>query len=226
MKVLDLINASLRLFGYSDVPTAEQAATAREALNLLLSLWENEPLLALHERAQYSTTIGEAEYAFGVGLTWDGAFPCRILRAGVLERGETVEYLASIVSDKEYEEITDKTILGCPWALMPLKSGSTGTVYLYPVPDKIYYVNLLTTKKFPEYSDLVTEVDLPAGYVDALKYSLAVELAPEYESTPSQWVIAQAAAKLAAIKAMNVENPRIVPTRQTGRFDIQTSDFV
>lgn len=209
MTVLDLIKASLRVIGAiasSETPDSEMANDAMEALNLLLEDWQNEGLLSLLEQQNFSVSDGTLNYSIGSGETWDGNKPLRILNAH-LRDSSGYDHPLSIITDKEYMEIVDKDLDGRPTVLYYLPSNSSGTVYLYPQPDADYTIYMLDQAPFTQYEDLDTTITLPNGYKSALKYNLALEIAPEYETEPSNWVVRQAQKKLAGIKSTNLKPP-------------------
>lgn len=225
MTVLDLIKASLRLLGYTETPTAAQAVDAREALNLLLQTWQNSGLLALTERQSFTVASGTAEYLIGDGQTWDGTAPISVTDA-VLRDSDGIDLPVEVICERDYMAIRDKSVVMQPIKLFYSRSANIGTVYLWGVPDATYTLIMLGNKPFTTYTLLTAEIELPAGYLNALKYNLAIEIAPEYEAEPSAWVIKQANDKLIEIKRPNLKKPRKISLGTVGRYDIQTDRYV
>ena len=233
MTVLDLIKASLRVLGIlaaGETPDAQQSTDARQALNLMLGEWDNDGFLTLREQQNFSVSSGTASYSIGDGETWDGNKPLKILVA-YLRDSDGYDHPLTIINEKEYMEIYDKDSEGRPTRLFYQPAETTGTVYLYPEPDDAYTIYLLNHKEFTEYTALTTTISLPSGYLNALKFNLAVEIAPEYEREPSQWVISQATKKLAAIKSTNVKKPGPMKfdnalTGQPGIYDIDSDSYL
>lgn len=206
MTVLELIKSSLRLLGYTETPLAKPQADALEALNLLLQEWQNEGLLALKETQSFSVSSGTASYSIGDGETWDGTAPVKIITA-YLRDSDGYDTGLKILNNVEYAKLHDKDISTKPSKLYYEKVGDNGVVYLYGEPEASYTIKIISNKAFTAYTSLSTTIELPAGYLSALKYSLAVEIAPEYETTPSVWIMKQAIDKKAIIKRTNLKKP-------------------
>lgn len=208
MTVLELISASLRLINAlasSETPDANVAVDARTSLNCLLGEWMNDGLISLTEQQIFNTVINTSSYTIGTGMTWVGHKPLKVLSA-ILSDGSN-DYPLEIIGENDYLNIGDKSTVGQPKFLFYKPSNSTGTVYLDCKPDKVYAITLVSQAAFVEYSANATVIDLPTGYLNALKYNLALELAPEYEIEPSQFVMKRAQETLAAIKRTNLKKP-------------------
>ena len=210
MTVLDLIKSSLRLLGVlaaGETPDSAMSNDANSILTLLLEEWQNEGLVSLTEQQSFSVTSGTLNYTIGSGETWDGNKPLDIL-AATLRDSDGYDTDLKIIGEKEYLAIHDKDLSAKSTKLFYLPSNSTGTVYLYGQPDANYTIILLSQAAFTIYEDLNTTINLPSGYLQALRYNLAVEIAPEYEKTPSDWIVRQSIEKLAKIKRTNSKRPR------------------
>lgn len=209
MTVLELIKSSLRKLGVlaeAQTPSSEASANAREALNLLLEDWQNDGIVSLLEQQNFSVSSGTLSYSIGSGETWNGNKPLKVLHA-FLRDSNGYDHPLTVVTHEEYMDICDKDLEGRPTVLYYLPSNTTGTVYLYPEPNTAYTIYILDQAPFTQYTALDTTISLPNGYKSALIYNLAIEIAPEYETEPSTWVVRQAAKKLAAIKSTNLKLP-------------------
>lgn len=234
MTVLDLIKAALRLIGAiasSETPTAGQAQDAREALNLLLTEWHNDPLIALTEQQTFNVSSGTYSYTIGSGQTWNGNKPLKILSAYITDNGSDTPL--RVINEVEYMGINDKDASGQPDYLFYDEGNTTGVVYLWPAPNDTFTCTILSQAAFTSYTSNSTTISLPNGYLQALKYNLAIEIAPEYEAQPSQWLVKRAMDTLAAIKRTNLKKTSrmrfdraLSTTRNTGHFDYRTYNFV
>lgn len=145
-----------------------------------------------------------------IGYTICGDFkmprPLRITNAftRIYTSGSGLDYPIEIVDQSRYVNIGFKAIQA-PWPIvlwynptMPL-----GTLFFYQNPSGTADVHLFTDNILSEFSDLTTEINLPQGYVRALKRALARELAPEYGSiwTPQQEKLYKEAYDM--VKALN-----------------------
>lgn len=221
MTGLDLIKASLRLLGFNETPTAEQSADALEALNLMMQGWQNIGDLALTQIQSFSVVSGTDSYVIGDGETWDGNAPVRVLKA-TLRDSNNIDRPVDVITDYEYMNIVNKSQSGTPYKLRYEKTGDTGKIYLYWVPQDSYTILLLNNTPFSTIT-LAGDIELPAGYLDAMKYNLTVEIAPEYENDPSGWVVNQANEKLNIVKRSNERKPRKIRFNGNRRmYNIET----
>lgn len=227
MTVLELCKAVYRIMGViaaGETPDTGQNSDFKEALNLLLGEWENMGLLSLSEEQQFTAATGTASYSIGSGETWDGNKPVKINAAACRIGG--IDYPIEIINEDSYLNISDKSSTGIPNKLYYRPSGSTGTIYLSPAPAAAYTIIITNNKAFTTYSSDGTEIDLPAGYLSALKYNVAVELYPEFEMEPKQWVVSRAFSTLEAIKNTNSKRPPTMLTdTQGGVYDIDTGTY-
>jgi hypothetical protein len=87
-----------------------------------------------------------------------------------------------------------------------------GSIYLYPVPDTAYGLELMTRVVLADL-DLDDDVSLPPGYRDAVTLTLGEMIAPTYP--PAQADSFAASKARARIFANNDETPRLA-TRDSG----------
>ena len=78
-----------------------------------------------------------------------------------------------------------------------------GTLSFYPVPIYASLLTLYSRKPFSQFSSLTSTFSLPPGYARAMKFQLAIELAPEYQTTAGPDVARMAMEAKAAIKRVN-----------------------
>ena len=78
-----------------------------------------------------------------------------------------------------------------------------GIIYVYPVPSVVNPLHLIYRKAFTEVSQLSDVLALPPGYEMALRYNLAVELAPEFGVAVPALVLDRAAKSKAILKTTN-----------------------
>jgi hypothetical protein len=229
MTVLDLIKSSLRLIkvlAASETPGSSESADALTALKLLLGEWYNDGLLRFTSEQQFAVSAGTASYQIAAGAVWDfSPSPSNVLIATLRDSG--IDYPLTELSDSEYAEISEKTVRGIPSHYHYHRSASSGTCRLYPVPDKNYTITLTLADAFNEYA-LIDTISLPPGYLQALKYALAIELAPEYETEPSGWIVKRATDTMAGIKRSNLRRPGalrfdgVLTGSRGGGYDILT----
>ena len=116
-----------------------------------------------------------------------------------------LDYWCSQQSASEWAAIGLKGLPG-PWprifyydAAFPLAN-----MYIYPVPQSTVEFHMFVDNVLSDFVNPTDQVNLPQGYVRALKLNLALDLAPEYGKKPDPQLIAQAAQAKAAIKNNNM----------------------
>jgi len=228
MTYIELITAAYRKLGIAgegETLSAQMKTDGKQALNLLFEEWENDPDLALTEEQEFDTAASTAEYSIGDGETWDGNKPLSVEAAYTTIGG--YDYELTVIPEKEYMEIKDKTVTGIPEYLTYTPSDLTGTVKLYPVPAVVGTVTILNIRLFTQCTDLTADVELPKGYKSALIFNLAITLSPEFpDVTVSKIVLAKAMETLDMIRLSNKKRPMPIKFyflgRNRGIFNINT----
>ena len=180
---LNLVEGAGKLIGVvrkSEAMSADEASDGLTALNDMMASWSNNSLIVYNRVSEsFSLVSGTATYLIGAGQTWNTVKPIKIIEAYIRE--STTDYSLRIISDDEYHGISDKsTTSSIPEYLMYNNAHPYGTVTLYETPGAANTIRLLSEKVLTAFAALSTSVDLPAGWNKALKYNLAIALAPEY----------------------------------------------
>jgi hypothetical protein len=206
MTALEMIKASLRLIGVvsaDETIDATTAANAKQVWNMMLGLWGNEGLM-IYTRTDtaYNLQIGVGSYTIGSGATFSGVRPIAIDSAFV--RDGTDDLPLALIGPDEYFAIAMKASASTyPTHLYYNAAYPQGTIYVYPVPSAVNALHLIYRKAFTEVSELSDALALPPGYEMALRYNLAVELAPEFGVAIPALVLDRAAKSKAVLKTTN-----------------------
>lgn len=223
--VLDLITGAARLIGVTYVGEAlssEEANDGLAALNGMIASWGNNSLL-IEARAWETFSISPASsYTIGAGQTLNTARPIDIRFGFVRING--IDYEMEAVSDEQFESISQKT-QATTWPLYFNYDNAypTGTIRLWPLITAAATLGLLTEKPITEFATINDTVNLAPGWIRALRYNLAVEIAPEYGAEVSASVAKIAADSLGAISLAIAKNRPIkfkpAYVRRNGFFD-------
>lgn len=212
MTAQDLIASSLRLIGVlasGEVPSAAEANDAFNILNQMLDSWNTERLaiFTVQRQVVVPATLKQA-YTVGIGGDFNIPRPPRIDRIGVISLQNSTEPLelpVELLTDVGWEAIPVKNISSS----LPLKVWNDlgyplMTLSFWPIPNVEVNFALYTWTALAQFPDLVTDEEFPPGYLKALRYNLAVDLAPEFgvQQVPPV-VMAQAADSKGKIKALN-----------------------
>lgn len=208
-----LIASSLKIIGVlasGESPSNNEASDALITLNDLIDSWSNEQLLIPNKvREVFPLVSGQQSYTMGVGGNFNTARAQKIENAIIqlAQNSPVIELPMKILNQDEYASIILKT-LASTFPLYVYADGSypLDSLSFWPVPNTtVNNVVLYSWKPLADLTSLTTTLSLPPGYQRALKYALALELAPEYGKMLSEQAVELAVQSRAAIKRMNVE---------------------
>lgn len=218
MTILDMITASMQEIGAIAAGEPVAAADAQVALvrfNGMLDLWQSERLTIYNlDREVFSFVTNQQSYTIGpaVGITTaDWTYDIRplwIQHAGVIwtASGIETEIPMKILTDDEWAATRVKAVSSTlPTYLYYNPTFPWGTLYFWPYPtDNTVDVALYLPLPMQVVSALTTVLVLPPGYEEALRYNLAVRLAPVFGRTIDPTVAALAIESKAQIKRKNI----------------------
>jgi hypothetical protein len=176
----------------ADTPSAEDIDTAFKALNDMVDDWGTQRQTIFQiQRSVFPLTPGQASYTLGFGGDWNIVRPVWIERCSVIpsnsgsgNTGPMEIPLGPPLDIAEFQRITIKTAQSSyPQYVYWDRNWVNGlsTVQVYPVPTgPSSAIVLYTPTAVVAFPDLSTKFTFPPGYARALRYALAVELAPEY----------------------------------------------
>jgi len=201
-----IINRALRLIGQyaaGETPTSEDTDDALTSLNAMLDSWRLEKLMVYAIQDQSLTMVaGTQAYTIGPSGNLDTVRPVRI--DGAFMRQSNMDYPVAVIDEAQWFSIPDKTSQSdlVEYAYYNATM-STGTLYVWPIPNNTNVLHLLTWTPFTAFSSAATTVTLPPGYEQALASNLAVFIAPEYGAVAAPAIAGLAVASKAAIKRIN-----------------------
>ena len=209
--VQELLKASLRSIGaiaVGETPTAAELADGLEALQFLLAEWSGAGLTVPCLTSEAITlVIGQAAYTVGKNGAPDlnTVRPEQIVRAFVRESG--FDYPVTIIGERSYLVILDKTVAGRPDRLWYNATSPNGTISVYPAPDAGDALWITSVKPFIKPTvlteDLINTTEIPANYTAALRWNLALEMCPEYGLPPSPVIVARAKESYNTLVSLN-----------------------
>lgn len=196
--VRDLVKGSLRLIGAvatGETPSAEEQADALAVLSDMLDSWSAEGLVVYAQvREEFTLTPDKAAYTWGAAGDFNSTRPVRVAVVNALDTNSSFELPVQNVSPTEWAAISDKTTTGSVTSRCYLEGTyPLETVNVYPVPSVDSKLVIYSWKPLASFANSNATVDLPPGYAKALRYCLALELAPEYGKQPDPAIVIQAA---------------------------------
>jgi hypothetical protein len=207
--VADLINSSLRLIGMlaeDEVPSAAQSNDALMSLNLLLDSWSAESLTIFNTLEQIFTwTAGVATQTLGPSGTFIGTRPLLILDSTYfVDPAFNLSFPVALINQQQYDAISIKSIVTpYPQYLFINNTMPNTTMTVYPVPQKTLTWHFVSNAALGPVANLATVLSLPPGYLAAIRYGLAADLAAEYGAEPAPTVQRLAMKYKRVIKRIN-----------------------
>lgn len=225
----DIVYGAGRLIGVTrkgENLDADEAADGLESLNAMLGSWANDGL-AVHSQTweNFTLTPGTATYTIGSSGTFNTTRPIQILH-GYIREG-TTDYPLKIVSEREFNWISDKsTTSNIPRYLNYDPQFTLGKIRLWETPSAANGLYINSEKQVTSFATLATSFSLPPGWEQAVKYNLAVKMAPEYAAEVSPIVMMEAAKSLGLLKSTRARQTDMAYHTDGGRsINILTGDY-
>lgn len=202
-----IITRAMRLMGQIGQgisPTTAEYAIGLSTLNGMMDSFRNERLMCAAIRDEsLSLVVGDASYTIGPSGDLNTDRPVRIDGAYVVDSGGT-SHGVTIITDIQYASIPLKTNPG-PWPdrLYYQPTIPQGILNIYPVPEVVSTLHVLTWIPVQSFAALATTMTLAPGWFDCLSYNLAVNWAPEFEREVLPAVSKKAVETKAGIKRTN-----------------------
>lgn len=184
--VRDLITRSMRTLGATavgELPTPEEAESAREIANELLEMWSLESLMVFHMPEIVQTLVpGKSIYTWGPGGDWDLARPNRVDSVTFRFASSGTKWPVTILTDLQHRTIpVPQTTSSVAWYIYFDDAFPVLNATVYPVPTEANELFLYPWEALQRFPSLDTVIAFPPGYLGALRYNLAEWLAPEHE---------------------------------------------
>jgi hypothetical protein len=209
----DLLSAAMRVAGVlaaGETAPSDEMAIAQTVANQMLESWSAERLSVFTlNRQTFSLVAGTASYTLGTGGAFNIPRPAhieyvsRVLNSNPLQ---PLEQPLKLYTDEEWQGIPVKSITSS----LPLGVYDDGgfplrTLTYWPVPtDSTVQTILGVWAALTQFTDLNTDNTFPPGYIDAIKYNLAVRIAAEWPGSVTDLTIQLAKECLSRIKRTNV----------------------
>lgn len=208
---LKLITSSMRLVlagSSGETLDADEANDALDVLNELLSSWALRNLMSYRNvNSEFSLVAGTQSYTIGPSGAFNTDRPVSI--EGAFVTSGDVDYPLRLLSTEEWNSIAQKSSTSpIPTAIYYDSSYPLGTIWVWPAPSDSIQITLSVNLQFAALTSLAQSISYPPGYSKALRYNLAVELAPEYGLNPPESVLGIAREEIAAIKTANRQMQR------------------
>lgn len=176
-------------------------ADALDAVNALLDMSSAEEEMILQIAHETFAVTGAQSYTMGPAATFNTARPIRIRAAAVIAPTGASQGVRVLTAEQFAAEVEDRTAVGafadrltCDY-VAPIS-----TLYLNPAPG-LGQLELWSLKALTNFAAMTDAVTLAQGYLEYLKFNLAVNLAPAFAGAKlTDSVVAKAQATKAGLR--------------------------
>jgi hypothetical protein len=222
-----IIAQALGLIGVrssADPVSGADAAIALERLNTLLDAWRVQSLFAYATQA-ITGALPANTATRTIGPTGDLVVDPRPMRieAGSKYTVGGQDYPITPITQAQYESISLKTVGGMgPDVVFYNPTLPNGVLSFYPLSGNGCTLSLVALVQVSQFADLTTDYTLSPGYERALVFSLAEEVAPDFERDAPPVVVRGARNARRMIQRANHDVPQLdvanVPQSRLGQF--------
>ncbi len=178
-------------------------------LNGIIDTWSVERLSLYTVRNQIFALIGTIQdYTFGEsGATFTTiGRPLLIQTIAAILPGTSIRFLMNLLTSKQWALIPEKSLTG----ILPTDCYQDGDfpnlgIHLAPIPSGAINIEVYYWAALAQFADLTSQLQMPPGYLDALKYTLMLHLSPAYNKPIDPAILALAQSKKAAIQSLNAQ---------------------
>jgi len=231
----DLISSSLRLLGVKaqgQVATGAEATDGLAVLQEMIDSWNASDALLYTTTSQvFPLAAPAASYTIGPGGNINTPTrPTRLYGAWIRNNSNSpsTDSRMTILSDTEYGNIISKAVTTTiPYYIYLDRQFPLGNLYLWPVPTSSAYSLVLQYLSALDSSISLDDVEtLPPAYKRALRFNLAVLLAPEYGVEALPTVVQTALTSKMLIQQSNVQGYRMdFDQASNGVYSIASDSF-
>ncbi len=198
-----LINAAFRSIGViasGEIATAQELADGLEALKMMLRHWSASSIRLYFLTQDTLALNSSVSYTIGTGGVCNTLRPEEI-KGGYVKNSNNFDWPLTIIDEAKYRSLSLKSLSGPAQYLWYNPAFPLGVLYFWPLCSGTAYIDSI--KPLTEPSLITDTIQFPPSYDEAIKYNLAVRMAPEYAKEPSAIVVALAASALHVIESRN-----------------------
>lgn len=216
MNAGDLIASAMRLIGATasgETISAAEAADGLMVLQQMMDSWAADRLAVYTINiATYTLTPSVQTYTLGPGGTFNAARPAKIESASIVSLtnpAQPLELPIDLYTDEDWQAIPVKSIASpLPQGVYDDGAFPQRNLSFWPIPSAVVRAIIYSWTAVASFTDLVSDVTLPPGYLEALRYNLAMRLIAEmpgnYNPLMAQVTGELAVSSLARIRSMNI----------------------
>ena len=150
-------------------------------LNDLIASWSSDSILVPSVVTEnFALIVGQGSYTIGAGGNFNTVRPTKILNGVFIRDSNDSDHPVAVVTRSRYQRIGKKSNTGRPVVLYYEPHYPLGIIYFDTEPTSTESVHFDSLKPITEITDLSATLTLPPEYKRALRFNLAMELAPEF----------------------------------------------
>jgi len=208
-----IIEGAIRLLkGPKYVAAPAELGAGFTALNDLIASWSAAKILVpaiIPEN--FSLVVGTGSYTIGSSGDFDTVRPTKILEGIYIRDSGNIDHPVTLITREHFRAFAKKDNNARPNQLYYEPSYPLGTIYLNTEPTDVESIYFDSLKPITEITDISTTLNLPPEYRKALRYNLALELAPELEDIKMPELLSEGA-KDSKKAIMNVNSEPVEPS--------------
>jgi hypothetical protein len=211
-----LITATLKLIeatSSEETPEAVEAEDALDRLNEMMDSWNAQRLTTFaFAIALYPLVSGTQDYTIGPTGDFVQQRPNRIKQMGLLQNNNPLQPIRHPLRILNVDQWLHEVPVRAVGSALPTKVYVTYgfpnmTLSFWPFPNKGgLEVEIYTEVNLTPWPDLDTDLTFPPGYIEAIRYNLALRLCPEFGRDVNNVVGTMALESMGIIKASNLAN--------------------
>lgn len=208
----DIINSALRLIialQSGEVPSAAESQDALFILNQMIDAWNAEQLMIfVIQREVFSLVSGQQVYTMGPGGNFNTARPAKIDRISVINfynPPQPLELPLDYITQQEWQNVPVKSIQSAlPQLVWDDQAFPLRNLSYWPIPNSTpLQTAIYDWVALSYFQNLTNQFIFPPGYVEAIRYNLALRLAPEWGATARPDVVALAEQSKSRVESIN-----------------------
>ena len=221
MKPVDLIRLVLRDAGVNGVgqsPSDEENNDVLLHLNMMLGQWNRKRWMVYHLVDVSKISTGATNYSVSIPGDFYTPRPDRIEAAFARYVGTATPQqpdlpVRVLQAREDYNRIVTKNlgVTGVPNVVFYDAAYPSGLIYWWPLPAAGQAeLHISVKEELAQLTDLVTDINLPNEYLEAIVYNLAIRARIMFGLAPDPSINAMANAAIATVFGANVQIPELV----------------
>jgi len=177
---------------------------------MMLDAWSIDRLMIFTVAIQdFPLVAGQQVYTMGTGGNFNTSRPPKIERMSIVLLSNPTNPLELSMlyttSEAEWQAILLKaTQTTFPQMCYDDGANPLRSLSVWPVPREVNNLRIYSWQALSQFADLATSYNFPPGYMEAMRYNLALRLSPEFGGNLPEAVGPLAQQALGRIKSSNV----------------------